>query len=319
MERQFTCKTLKAVFGLEKGMMPSTPMCAFRITGTPTIHITIEQSGIRIIMIKSEVEVPATDLYHILVLLEKLIMMFDGRFFSLNELNFSDSDNCTKEQLKSRENHCLINRITYFRSSGFCLYSINRLIGFHEILNEEIFVKWEKLLASLDIVHQMFIYSLCDSGLPTDVKCAFLIEMAEPLIEIVNEYRNAFSKLKPGCKGTSLKDCLKALIKEYGSVIFEDELGAACFETAFLQTLVDSRVRIMHIKHSQKKMTLNGKESVLYAVKMYLLYRCIAFDLLGIDQSSYQDNLHACILSWNEWNDIMTAFLRKLKRRNIEG
>lgn len=62
----------------------------------------------------------------------------------------------------------------------------------------------------------MYLYSLSNNGVTVDVKCAFLIELAEPLIEIVKEHTNFFSSLQPGPRGASLKNCLDALITKYG-------------------------------------------------------------------------------------------------------
>ena len=121
-----------------------------------------------------------------------------------------------------------------------------------------------------------------------------------------------FESLNPGKQGTSLRDCLRALITTYGSDIFENEINS-CFET-FLKSLVNSRVRIMHIKRNCSGSYLNGPESVLYSIKISFLYRIVLFNLLGISPSLYHENLISNIQRWNSWNDIMDNLLYRLQK-----
>lgn len=157
----------------------------------------------------------------------------------------------------------------------------------------------------------MYLYSLSDSKMPIDAKCAFLIELAEPLVEIVKAHTHFYSSLNPGERGTSLKMCVDALISKYGTDIFAKEITSKYDK--FLQTIVNSRVRIMHIKRQQKGLFLNGPESVLYAQKMTLLYRKILFEILDIDEDTYKENMQSLIDSLDKWNDIQEKFLAKLK------
>lgn len=76
--------------------------------------------------------------------------------------------------------------------------------------------------------------------------------------------------------------------------------------------MVNSRVRIMHIKREQKGIYLNKKESVLYALKMSLLYRRIMFVLLKIEGNNYKEALEKSVSNINECNDVLKKFLRKL-------
>ena len=54
--------------------------------------------------------------------------------------------------------------------------------------------------------------------MPIDIKCAFLIELAEPLVEIVKNHTNCFSSLNPGNRGTTLKICLEELKKNMAKI-----------------------------------------------------------------------------------------------------
>ena len=141
------------------------------------------------------------------------------------------------------------------------------------------------------------------------MRIEFLIHLAETLVEVLKVYTNSFQKLKPG-NGTSLRACVKALIKEYGEDIFEKEMEAN--EKEFLSTVINSRVRIMHIKRNQKIKYFNGNESVLYILKLSLLYRRILLDILGVDKQVYIDKLQKCVSRLNRWNDTLDKLLLRL-------
>lgn len=315
MESTARCKLLRAVFTQEKGCFGGPYSAEFQIDNPVALQIEVNQLGTRIINIISEVDVLVDDLYSVFTRIERLLMLFDGRFFPLTELVFSDSSITSQEQLSACSQHLLLQRLSYYRSSDFCICSVNKLLDFNATLTAELYRKWEAVLLDLDIVHQVFLYSLCDNKQPVDMKCSFMIELAEPLVEIVKAHRHIFEGLNPGRKGTSLKQCLEALVKQYGEQIFDKELSNDYDMDGFLQILVNSRVRIMHIKRRQQGQYLNGKESMLYIVKMYLLYRCILFDLLGISISEYRDCLLKCISYWNNLNDAMAIFLHKIPKK----
>ena len=196
-------------------------------------------------------------------------MIFDGQFLNLENLEFTDSSDTEKSMLKSVGNNLMHQRLSYFKSADLVSYKVDKLLEFEEVLNSDLYDKWEHLLEELDIAHQMYLYAMGDTKITVDVKCAFLIELSETLVEVLKAYTNSFQKLKPG-NGTRLKACVKALIEEYGKDIFEREMEANKKE--FLSTVINSRVRIMHIKRNQKIKYFDGNESVLYILKLSLLY-----------------------------------------------
>ena len=282
----------------------------FDTTDEQKFHIKIEQCGFRMIAITSDRDTSAFDLYAILTRIERLLMLLEGVFIPLSELKLSESDTANEKQLTSFQNNLIKGRLSYFSSADFCNYKVNKLLEFDTILTAELYSKWEQLLVELDLVHQVYLYFLSNSKITVDVKCAFLIELAEPLIEVVKEHTKFFSSLTPGPRGASLKNCLDALITKYGADIFGSEL-ASDYER-FLFAMVNSRVRIMHIKREQKGVFFNGNESVLYMLKMNLLYRRIMFEVLGIDEAIYKNSLLKCVSRLDEWNGILKGFLSKL-------
>lgn len=303
MEQIVECKSLTAIFQGNKLNLDGPHILEFDTLGDQKFHIKIEQCGVRIIVITSDKDVSAFDLYAILTRIERLMMILDGMFIPLSELKLSESNTADESLLISFQNNLVKGRLSYFSSADFCNYKVSKLLEFNTIITAELFYKWEQLLDELDMVHQMYLYSLSNSKITVDVKCAFLIELAEPLIEIVKAHTNLFSSLIPGARGTSLKNCIDALITKYGIDIFNSEVKNDY--DRFLSAMVNSRVRIMHIKREQKGVFFNGTESVLYIQKMNLLYRRILFEVLDIAETHYKDSLVRCVSRLDNWNDVL--------------
>lgn len=310
MEQIIKCRSLTAVFQSNRLLLGGPHIVEFDTIGNQKFHIKIEQCGVRIIVITSDKEVSASELYALLTQIEKLLMLLDGIFIPLLELKLSESDTADKKQLTSFQNNLIKERLSYFSSADFCSYKADKLLEFDTILTADLFFKWEQLLNELDIVHQMYLYSLSDNKITASVKCAFLIELSEPLVEVIKAHTQFFSSLTPGSRGTSLKKCLDALITKYGVDIFNSELSSDY--KRFLSVMVNSRVRIMHIKRVQKGVFFNGNESVLYILKMNLLYRKIIFEVLGIDEANYKNSLLKCISKLDGWEGVLKQFLSRL-------
>ena len=119
-------------------------------------------------------------------------------------------------------------------------YGVNLIDGIKNCedlcLNTELsdlYEKWEQILNELDIILQIYLYSMSANQMTVDVKSAFLIEMAEPIVEVVKIYTDNFVDLNPGNKGTTLRSCLKALIEKYGQDIFEKEMSCDNYDELF--------------------------------------------------------------------------------------
>ena len=172
------------------------------------------------------------------------------------------------------------------------------LLQFQDVLTEERFHKWINLRKQLDIAYSVFMYSLSDSKMPVDTNFAFLVELAEPFVELLKENSGFYQELSPGEKGTSLKKCISAIIGDFGKDIFSKEMNGD-YES-FLRTTVDSRVRIMHIKKNQPR-HFSGKDCVRYSVKFSLLYRRILLDLLDVPYEAYIARLKHAVQVIDEW------------------
>ena len=308
MEKLAKCKVLIGTY-INDNIILGGPHVAEFETRDNKFFIKIEQFGYRKISIKASEETSVFELYGVFTKIERLLMIFDGQFLNLENLEFTDSSDTEKRMLKSVGNNLMHQRLSYFKSSDLVSYKVDKLLEFEEVLNSDLYDKWEHLLEELDIAHQMYLYAMGDTKITVDVKCAFLIELSETLVEVLKVYTNSFQKLKPG-NGTSLKACVKALIEEYGKDIFEREMEAN--EKEFLSTVINSRVRIMHIKRNQKIKYFDGNESVLYILKLSLLYRRILLEILGVEKQVYVDKLRKCVSRLNRWNDTLDKFLLRL-------
>ena len=308
MEKLAKCKIVIGTY-INDNIILGGPHVAEFETSDNKFFIKVEQCGYRKISIKASEDTSVFELYGVFTKIERLLMIFDGQFLNLENLEFTDSSDTEKSMLKSVGNNLMHQRLTYFKSADLVSYKVDKLLEFDEVLNTDLYDKWEQLLEELDIAHQMYLYAMGDTKITVDVKCAFLIELAETLVEVLKVYTNSFQKLKPG-NGTSLRACVKALIKEYGEDIFEKEVEAN--EKEFLSTVINSRVRIMHIKRNQKIKYFNGNESVLYILKLSLLYRRILLNILGVEEQMYVDKLQKCVSRLNRWNDTLDKLLLRL-------
>lgn len=275
------------------------------------LHIYIEQCLTRTITISVDTPIQMKKLWDIYTTIERLLMLFDGRFYVVESITFA-GDTGTGIVHTSYAQECLSRRLSYCKTDPAYCHSDHVFLMYDTVLSPELITKWMQLQDELDIVHQVALYNIADTGVTHDVKCANFIECLEPTAEIVGLYDTFFPSLKPGEKTTTLKMCIDAVISKYGQDIFAEEYGAN--KGKFLQTLVNTRNRIMHIKRSQPTdKYLSGAESILYLAKLCHLYRTVIISLLGIDYSQYQSAVVRSVRQWNSWNGVLANFTKALK------
>lgn len=276
------------------------------------LHIEIEQCGLRTITVLADSPLPMSNLWDFFIVMERLLMLLDGRFYTIESAAFT-GDICSENEYASYAQECLSRRLSYCKTDPAYCYSDHVFLMYDTVLSPELITKWMKLQDELDIVHQVALYNIADTGVTHDVKCANFIECLEPMAEIVGLYNAFFPSLKPDEKTTTLKMCIDAVISKYGQDIFAEEYDANK-KGKFLQTLVNTRNRIMHIKRNQPTdKYLSGAESILYLVKLCHLYRTVILSLLGIDYSQFQSAVVKSVGQWNSWNGVLTNFIKALK------
>ena len=196
---------------------------------------------------------------------------------------------------------CIKDRLRCYESADYCRYRDHKFLDFELLLSEQIYKKWILLRDELGIMHPVFLYNMAKDTSTIDAKAAFLIEMAEPLVELVKEHTIFFSCLSPGKSGTSLRMCLDSLIVTYGKDIFSRELTNRSAYDTFLDKSIKTRVRIMHIKKNAEKGYYSSKEYVLYVVKFSFLYRRIILELLGVPYEDYINALQIAVEKCDKW------------------
>lgn len=229
--------------------------------------------------------------------IERLLMLMDGKFYTLDDVNIQGP--LKGEEYVTFTKEIINRRLPYFKSVDVCLLSINRFLSFQNILSAAVIERWFLIQDELEIVNQVILYNLADTGITKDLKCAYLIESCESLAEIVSRYEVFFISLFESGRRPILKSCIDAVISMFGYDVFLEEYRAN--KERFLSCLVNSRVRIMHIKPHQNNLFLDGPQSTIYLIKFSYLYRIVLLSLIGIDYSIYKDKVIAATEYWNQY------------------
>lgn len=308
MEQAVTCKVVRAVFK-DDVIMQGYHSSEFVIEGDNPITVQVEQAGMRAITVSAENEEYASNLCDVLNKMIRLLMLFDGMFTELVSFETASDGYTPEDVLRNYEREYVEYYPSYHRSAGYCTVPLNKLFEFDQVLNAKVWDTWQWMCVELDVVHRMFMCGLMEGGFPVDLKCALLIQQAEPLVELVRDHKHYFASLTPGFDDHSLKTCLDVLISKYGTDIFAEELEYSYSE--FIRMLESTAQRLTHVKRAQRNLVLSGDEPILYSMKMSLLYRVVMFDLLGIDKSIYKDSLVECVKFWDNWDGVLTRSFKK--------
>ena len=238
----------------------------------------------------------ATSIYYSLV---TLLMLFDGHFYPV--VNAYDGTDITESWNKRA--------LPSYSSADFMLGTGNKLIEFDQILDAQLLKNWCALKKELDLVHNMVLYCLSSVEIPKDMQVAFMTEAFKGVCELIHVRNPNFALPLNSKNKLELKAAFLAVVDQYGLDIFKEELSRN--KEGFAQVLVNSRNRIAHIKSRQNKRVLDGGESVMYLMKLSLMYRIVLFDLLGISKSAYDAALSSRVQTINN-HKIMKAFLNSL-------
>lgn len=283
---------LVVVQGLEKGILGGPFQTEIKLDNGVTVSISQEVK--REIELISDSLMTSDELLFSFQDVEKFLMLLDGRFYTIQKLTISNDDAEPGDILNEYKKI----RLSCFYSKDLYQYSWLQITSFQDVLTDEIYKKWLSLIDDLNIVYQVFLYALSDNKMTVDLNFAFLVELAEPIVELIKDKTYYCQSLAPGERGTSLKMCVDNLIVLYGTDIFKKELEDDY--TLFLERVVKSRVRIMHIKKNQKNY-FDGKECIRYSLKFSLLYRKILLSLLGVSDQQCNANIQIATKSIDEW------------------
>lgn len=307
MDISIKCNEFKAQYGVNNGMLRCVEPHQFIIHESQIIRILIEEVGKRNITLSCDDEMKATELYSVLLDLERLLQIFDGSFVPLEDISIYGLGD--EDSYKALVMHLKAQRLHYFSSAKFLTVQSDRILNYEDVLNESLFEKWRILLEDLGVVNQMYLYATSDCGFTNDVKCAFLVELAESLIEIIGKENITLQRVRG--EQVNLKVCLRTIICSFGQILFQKEMHYDIEK--ILTCLVNTRVNIMHIKLSQRIPKFDGKEATLYAIKMSYLYRIVILKRLNIDEERYVENLRKRMNYIDSWNGVQDNLFERLK------
>ena len=309
-ERAMEFAGLEALYKRKDGILAGPFIFTFDVTVPQSegsfdgccCRVEIRQGPHRTIMLLPGFPVRWDRLAALLSQVERLLMVFEGRFIPLCDVRFFGSAGASlpaESDCAEARDYVQKQRLNCYCTPNWML-SAKQLVDARSVLTTELFAAWLKLLDELGIVNQVYLYAVSDSGMPRDVSLAFVAEMAEPMVELMKAKRSLFPELHPGKRGTTLAKCLKALIGQYGDAIFKKELAGDL--EALIDRLVGTRVQVMHIKRNQESAKrFDGVHCVLYINKLSLLYRVMLLDLLGVGEASYSGALKSIVDCLDDW------------------
>ena len=136
MEKLAKCKVLIGTY-INDNIILGGPHVAEFETRDNKFFIKIEQFGYRKISIKASEETSVFELYGVFTKIERLLMIFDGQFLKLKNLEFTDSSETENSMLKSVGNNLMHQRLSYFKSADLVSYKVDKLLEFEEVLNSD--------------------------------------------------------------------------------------------------------------------------------------------------------------------------------------
>ena len=304
VDLQFKCTKLFVVQGLKNGYIGGPFQNEFELDSGVVVSI-ISKFGKINIELTSNSPMKCDEFINIFQNIDKLLMLFDGRFYTIEKLIVS-TDKAESRDILNEYNSI---RLNCFYSKELYKYSWLKINLLQDVLTKDLYDKWCSLISDLDIAFQMFLYALSDNKMTIDLNFAFLVELAEPFTELVKNSTNYCQSLTPGKRRTTLKDCIYNLIVIYGTDIFANELKDDY--TSFLEMVVNSRVRIMHIKKNQENF-FDGNECIKYSLKFSVLYRKILLSLLDVPYQKYKENIINISKKIDDWMiiDLIVHFLK---------
>lgn len=121
MKNPIKCNKIECQYVKDNGILGKTKDIQLLYT-QESINYTIEifQAKIRKINISSDEYVEVEKLFEICEGVEKLLMIFDGQFYPLKEMRFTNDDNSDEEYLKFKAEDLKSEKLNYFNSRDFC-------------------------------------------------------------------------------------------------------------------------------------------------------------------------------------------------------
>ena len=132
---QFKGNRLSVVQGLENGILGGPLQTEFELDNG--IIISIKQIGKREIELKSNSLMASNELLDIYQNVEKLLMLLDGRFYTIEKLTIANDDAEPVDILNEYQK----TRLSCFSSKDLYQYSWLQITSFQDVLTNELYRK----------------------------------------------------------------------------------------------------------------------------------------------------------------------------------
>jgi hypothetical protein len=245
-------------------------------------EVTAIENCALIFEIKSSKEETAEKKMEIFFYIMYLIQLAEGYYPYVDEIEWTNST----ESVYKLSNEDYNKAFVHFPTNQEYICNELRLVPVFDIfqmVDETTYKSYQKFKEELNIQLNLFHLACSDNKLFVDLRCAFFIELFEPL----TQYEGLVGEREP------LKQSISSFILHYGGNLFDTEISRGI---DFIPLMVKSRVGVMHATLSKKKKQgLTPHQCTFYNLKLQLLFRSYFIHKLGIDISPYKGNLKKAI------------------------
>lgn len=105
------------------------------------LHIRIEQCGVRTINVSVDSPLSMSNLWGFYTVIERLLMLFDGRFYIIESATFTGDDRSESDYFLYAQ-ECLSRRLSYCKTDPAYCYSNHVFLMYDAVLIPELIAKW---------------------------------------------------------------------------------------------------------------------------------------------------------------------------------
>jgi hypothetical protein len=248
--------------------------CKYEVIAVKNATLTLD--------IKSSEKENASSMMDVLLYIMNIVQLAEGYFLDVNEVEWSNDVESVCKLSKCEYEKVFLHFHTnkeYIRNELVLL----PMFDVFNMIDDTTYNNYQQLKNDLCIQLNLF-RLVCSDKVPfVDLRCAFFIELLEPLAV----YEGFVSDNEP------LKQSISSFILYHGQELFRTECNNGL---KFISLMVKSRVGVMHAKLARKKKQgLTMDQCAFYNLKLQLLFRSYFLNKLGIVISPYKLNLEKAI------------------------
>lgn len=248
---------------------------SLKVESIPKIDLPKALSKKLIVTFQSNTEMTCQQLWESGISAIEFIMLFAGSFPKIKQIIFLDSSGDIIHE----------NEANNFKEKMLDMYSTHELFSKPDLvfnfdftsdneLMHDLYIRWEEFKKEFNPSHKVFLNAISNNIL-IDIRLAHITAVFESLFEFLNKKK--LLSIQCCCKADHHLRCqLETIIKTYDDSIF-DQLEKSIME------IKHNRNNIFHAKSNNEK-GLPGNKCSYYSYMLYLLYRKIVLNYIGLDQ-----------------------------------